>query len=93
MGKAVSGTGIPALDLDGDGKLSPAEFPGPAMAFEAIDTNSDGLLDTEEMLARDMSRAGQNPWEGRWPRGATESPEDGIMEWSSDDDTVAPPWP
>lgn len=92
-GAPRSAVNLQARDLDGDGVLSPAEFPGPAVAFEAIDANADGLLDTDELKARDMSRAGQNPWEGRWPRGATESETDGVMEWSSDSDTVTAPWP
>lgn len=92
-GASRSGGSLQRRDLDGDGVLSPTEFPGPEVAFEAIDTDSSGFLDPDELKARDMSRAGQNPWEGRWPRGATETAEDGVMEWSSDDDAAAPPWP
>ncbi len=35
-------------DLDGDGKISRDEFPGPDEHFDLLDVNGDGFLDEEE---------------------------------------------
>lgn len=42
---------IDRLDVDGDGFLSPSEFPGPEEMFEDLDTDGDGLLSEQEVLA------------------------------------------
>ncbi len=39
------------LDRDGDGKLSPEEFPGPPGLFDRLDTDSDGKLSPAEAEA------------------------------------------
>ena len=35
-------------DLDGDGKISRDEFPGPDEHFDLLDVNGDGFLDEDE---------------------------------------------
>jgi hypothetical protein len=39
---------IQKLDKDGDGKVSKAEFDGPAEHFAASDINSDGYISSDE---------------------------------------------
>lgn len=39
-------------DVDGDGKVSKAEFKGPPRLFERIDQNKDGVLTREEFTSR-----------------------------------------
>ncbi|MGD9368263.1 MAG: EF-hand domain-containing protein [Desulfobacteraceae bacterium] len=39
------------FDADDDGYLSALEFPGPEAHFEDLDTDGDGFLDQEELLA------------------------------------------
>src|SRR5499433_2640927 len=39
------------LDKDKDGKISKSEWPGPAQAFDAMDTNHDGFVDRDEFNA------------------------------------------
>jgi Ca2+-binding EF-hand superfamily protein len=38
-------------DVNGDGKVVPDEFPGPAAMFEQFDTNGDGYMDESEASA------------------------------------------
>lgn len=40
---------ISKLDKDGDGKVSQAEFDGPAEHFTASDANKDGYISTDEV--------------------------------------------
>jgi hypothetical protein len=45
----MSASALPQLDANKDGKVSPAEFNGPALAaFDRIDTNKDGTISPEE---------------------------------------------
>ena len=44
------------VDRDGDGKISRAEFPGPAEIFERFDSNKDGFIDPKEREAMRASR-------------------------------------
>ena len=59
--KAARGGGIEArfnqYDKDGDGKLTPVEFP--LGAFKQVDKNSDGMLTLEEVKAYYGARRGQ----------------------------------
>ncbi len=40
---------LKAMDKDGDGKVSKAEFTGQPAAFDRLDTNKDGMLEIEEV--------------------------------------------
>jgi hypothetical protein len=45
----MSASALPQLDANKDGKVSPAEFNGPALAaFDRIDANKDGTISPEE---------------------------------------------
>ncbi len=44
----MGGDFIQKFDKDADGKVSKAEFPGPAEHFNQLDTNSDGYIDANE---------------------------------------------
>ena len=47
-GKPDAGDLVERLDKDGDGKISKAEFDGPAEHFTLLDTDSDGFIDADE---------------------------------------------
>ena len=48
-------------DQDGDGRVSPTEWPGPPGDFARLDTNEDGYVDRAEATAAPRrSRTGQN---------------------------------
>jgi len=49
---------IEEFDSDGDGRLSSAEFPGPADHFDRLDTDADELLSADELQA---DRPGPGP--------------------------------
>ncbi|MBK1829920.1 DUF1566 domain-containing protein [Verrucomicrobiaceae bacterium R5-34] len=53
---------IARLDKDGDGKVSKAEFDGPAEHFTQIDQNGDGKIDARE--AKNVPPKGGPPQEG-----------------------------
>ncbi len=44
----MGGGCIKKFDKDGDGKVSQAEFPGPADHFTQLDANGDGYIDESE---------------------------------------------
>ncbi len=55
---------IDRLDTDGDGKISAAEFKGPADHFTRMDTDGDGYLTEEELKnGRPGPPRGGNPFE------------------------------
>ncbi len=49
-----------ALDVNGDGKVSREEFPGPDEAFQRLDRNHDGVLDEKDLLGPDGERGPDN---------------------------------
>jgi Ca2+-binding EF-hand superfamily protein len=66
------------MDADGDGRISSAEWQGPAAAFDRLDANDDGYISRDELpQARARNRA-------RNPR-AMDTNQDGKIareEWS-----------
>jgi Ca2+-binding EF-hand superfamily protein len=46
------GKRIKAMDKDGDGKVSRAEFTGPPRMFDRLDLNHDGVLGVDDLLNR-----------------------------------------
>lgn len=49
------------FDLNGDGKISVQEFPGPPSDFKSLDKNGDGFITVNE--------AGEDKWNGTPPGG------------------------
>lgn len=49
---AGGGKRIKAMDKDGDGKVSRAEFTGPPRLFDRLDVNHDGVLGVDDLLNR-----------------------------------------
>jgi Ca2+-binding EF-hand superfamily protein len=49
-GGGFSGQRLKAMDKDGDGKVSKAEFTGPELLFQRLDADKDDFVTTEEVL-------------------------------------------
>jgi Ca2+-binding EF-hand superfamily protein len=48
---AAAGERFRAMDKDGDGKVSKAEFTGPAALFDRLDSDQDGVISRQDFLA------------------------------------------